>query len=73
MAAEGATYTSPEAIPYKFSMTANIRGHSKAMSVTSQVDKLTVVEKDDKSTSVRLVSVYSQSQYHHPNQTDSAT
>ena len=73
MAAEGATYISPEAIPYRFSMTANVRGHSKVLSVTSQVDKLTVEEKDDKSTSVRLVSMYSQFLYHHPNQGDSAT
>ena len=73
MAAEGATYTSPKAIPYKFSMAANVRGHSKVMAVTSQIDKLTVEEKNDKSTSVSLVSVYSQFLYHHPNHSDSAT
>ena len=42
MAAEGATYTVPVNIPYKFTMDADVRGYHKVLAVTSNSDKLKV-------------------------------
>ena len=54
IAAEGATYSAPVDIPYKFSMVANVKGFHKVLAVTSNNDKLKVETIDDKSTSVGI-------------------
>ena len=56
VAAEGATYSNPARIPYKFSMTANVRGYHKILSVTSVYEKLKMEIKDDESAEVSIVT-----------------
>ena len=56
VAAEGATYSNPARIPYKFSMTANVRGYHKVLSVTSVYEKLKMEIKDDESAEVSTVT-----------------
>ena len=58
VAAEGATYMPPEIIPYKFSMSAVIRGYYRVLSVTSAGDKFKMEMKDDKSTTVIMFYTY---------------
>ena len=52
MAAEGATYSDPTNIQYKFSLSATVRGYHNVISVTSQSDKLDVQQNPDNSKSV---------------------
>ena len=54
-AADGATYTAPADIPYKFGMVAQVSGYHKVLSVTSTSDKLKVSTADDQSTMVGSV------------------
>ena len=54
VAAEGATYMPPESIPYKFNMSAVIRGSHRVLSVTSAGDNFTVETNNDISTTVNV-------------------
>ena len=54
-AADGATYTAPADIPYKFGMVAQVSGYHRVLSVTSTSDKLKVSTTGDQSTMVGAV------------------
>ena len=55
VAAEGATYSAPDSIPYKFSMAGSVRGYHKVLSVTSKQDQLKVETQGDKSSMVNTL------------------
>lgn len=55
VAAEGAKYTAPSNIPYKFNMAGSVRGYHKVLSVTSEHDKLKLEPLGDKTTSVSIL------------------